>query len=460
MGLDFGGIRMEASIFKDGVEHVLGLPNLPYLTEVDVEFGLGFIPAIRITLSPPYREAIAILDSKLLTATEAVVKVRFGYIGSKQFTPSFVGILQKPEVRFGADMSITLIAMGIPICMTGIESGAVYKNATRRSIVKSIFGKYGLVLDETLSTRKNKKWGGDLVVAPDLVTVSQAFKSDWMLAMSLIQVSGLIGQSVGDHKFRVASLDDNIFGSIPTKTFKMYAVPDSDKQIYPMIGFSSRTAAVYMPGGARALLMQGIDPHTKENVELNIAAATSSPLGGKTDTVSSGRTGKGHPDATKTIAYTAEDGSTVKIQKAIDRAKGETGKKMPGDPSDARSKSVAEAEAVLKEFMGTGGDYGVAGGIEGVIESGLGVADLVPGEVVAAEGVSSLFDTAYAVFKIHHTVSASGFTTTLTGISNNYPFPSAIEVGDIVRYDAGVAPVGTQESPGQDRIQVSAEAVA
>jgi len=116
---------------------------LSYVTEMSVELQLAFLPIISVTLTPPYRDAIAFLDSPLIEWCRSVLEVRFGYAGGAPegavLSPVFSGHILKPDVSLGPDCTITLKAQGIG-AFSAVRQQQLqqFDNKTRREIITEL----------------------------------------------------------------------------------------------------------------------------------------------------------------------------------------------------------------------------------------------------------------------------------------------------------------------------------
>jgi len=123
-----------------------GLRNtraLAFVQEISIEIQLAHLPIIQVQLTPPYRDAINFLDSELMEWGNSVLEVQFGYIsntsGTAVLSAVYSGILLKPEVSLGSDVTITLNAQGVGGFSAVRQSGSrTFVNATREDMIRAV----------------------------------------------------------------------------------------------------------------------------------------------------------------------------------------------------------------------------------------------------------------------------------------------------------------------------------
>ncbi len=159
-----GGKRypLWAGIKKEDVETAkLGTTAaLAFVQEVSIELQLAFLPLIKVTLAPPYRDAINLLDSHLMEwAGGSRLEVQFGYLSSTTgdaiLSNVFTGVMTKPEIQFGADCVITLSAQGVSgFSATRQQGKRTFRDMTRYEIIQ-------IIAEGRIQTEAKKyEWGG------------------------------------------------------------------------------------------------------------------------------------------------------------------------------------------------------------------------------------------------------------------------------------------------------------
>jgi hypothetical protein len=116
---------------------------LSFLQELTIENNLGNVPKITAILSPPYLDAINLLDSGLIEWGSSRLEVFYGYLSNttneKCVSTIFSGILIQPDIQFGVDVTVTLNAQGVSSFGATRQGGTrTFKNATRKDIIEAI----------------------------------------------------------------------------------------------------------------------------------------------------------------------------------------------------------------------------------------------------------------------------------------------------------------------------------
>lgn len=124
-------------------KEIQGTKALAFLSELTVEVQLAYLSKITATLTPPYRDAINLLDSNLMNWGTARLEVQFGYISNTStntiLSPIFTGVLLKPDVTLGQEPTITLNAQGVSGLFATRQSGTrVFNSRTRIDIIRTI----------------------------------------------------------------------------------------------------------------------------------------------------------------------------------------------------------------------------------------------------------------------------------------------------------------------------------
>jgi hypothetical protein len=143
------------------------LKCLSYVRDVTCVINLGYNSKLSVTLTPPFEEGLAFLNSELIQWGIGHLMMSIGYStgsGNNQTLP-MGGFIQKPEVKIGRDIQITLHAMGVgyhlqnsgdtfgdPKILNGVYSEAV--------AVKKILERYNSAI---LSNSEGDDTGGLLI---------------------------------------------------------------------------------------------------------------------------------------------------------------------------------------------------------------------------------------------------------------------------------------------------------
>jgi len=393
------------------------LHSLSFLTELSVELQLAYLPIITATLAPPYREAIAFLDSPLIEWGRSVLEVQFGYTGGAPDGPilshPLSGVLLKPEVNLGDQPTITLHAQGIGgFSATRQEGNRTFSRRTRREIIEelakgpnatmkrnlkidfSAFGQRardfdafgGLIFDEDGQDADDV--AGRLLL-DEKISYAQGGLTDWMAIWMLVRQSQCWMSLVGDtlHIFP----RNSALSAEPKYALRLFDYPRGQlgprAGCFPILSVSSPTSAVYLPGALWGVTARGVSSKEREPV-----AVTTTEENAKL-----ARTGK------KAIGPKGDAGNPEPNKDTGDGLAQLTGVDPMGP------KVLAEQQAAYAEF------HQDAMGVKLEAETML-IPDLIPGEVVSVSGVGQRLEGNYAILKATYTVPA--FTMKLELISN------------------------------------------
>lgn len=378
--------------------------QLPFMTSLTVDDNLGNVPAITATLSMPYSVGIPFLDSSLAQWSEATLSVQLGYTNNQgQFTdsaPVYEGLTLKPTIEIGANINYTFVAHGIGGFQLARVEVSTVKAKKRIDIIRELLAG---VENATLNSESLAKALADPISAPLLQAEVPQFVPGGRTAIQLIW--SLLRESQCWMTFRnkqgeQARSELHVVprGSVNSRNTHLFSLfgsqggvigPNaSGGGIYPILSVQSPTMAVYLPGGVEALT-RGVS--TKQSRGTNGAPQTQQNVI-KATNASSGQ-GSIQPN-----------GSTVRSAVADISS--------PGLPEQVKS----EIERVRSSI-----------GVNLEVQT-LGVPDLIPGQVVAVDGLGQLLSGPgmnYTVFTVSHTYSDAGFTTRWTGVSNVFPYVPA-----------------------------------
>jgi hypothetical protein len=381
-----------------------GTFSLPFVTELSVELQLAYLPIIKLTLTPPYRNAIDFLNSRLIEWGQSTLEVQFGYVqqqssgsGRAVLSPVYSGILLKPEVQQGQDTTIVLNAQGVGGFAAVRLDGNLTIKASRREVVKQLTQKFGLEIDDSeilkLSTTQAS------VVAEwnkTPIDFAQGGDSYWSAMIKTIRSGGFFTYLLGNTlKVLPASF---VFGSAPSKLFRLYdfaggrlGPADSNNsginRVLPILSFSSPTMAVYLPGSARGFFSQDVNSFDRKEIKKFIGDAD----------VATPRTGKGAADIKNSKTFPAANTAT-----------GDGAEHYPGDPSDAQFVQQVKAEYAAQSTL-----MGVQLNMETI-----GDPTVLPGMVGAVRGLGQRLSGNYSIFKVTSKIGSGGFTMDLETVSN------------------------------------------
>jgi hypothetical protein len=396
--------------------------SLPFLQEVTVEIQLAYLPIMKATLTPPYRDAINFLNSQLVEWGQSQLEVQFGYLGaltsavgasqaqaSVVLSPAYKGILLKPEIQMGQDIVITLNAQGVGgFAAVRQKSNRTIRNATPKQLVEYICKPLRLEIDdkelraykpETSVLARISGSDQDALNAWEKQPVpawTQGGDDHWTAILKITRNIGLHVYLL-DNKLKILSAA-MIFSSAPQRIFRLHDFPqgrlglaDSGRAgsspVMPILSASSPTMAVYLPAGSQGFYSQDIKSSDRSEVKKFVGDKEVSPA----------RTDKGAASISNPETFPEADPET-----------GENAEIYPGDPSDEQFVNQVKSEyASLTTGMG----------IQLTLES-LGDPTLLPGTVIDVKGLGNKIDGNYAILKITHTIGSGGYTMSLECVSN------------------------------------------
>ena len=382
-----------------------GIHSLSYVSEIRVEVMLGYISTITVTLTPPMREAQAILNASpsIVEFGQSVIQVQFGYLGeggSATLSPVFEGLMLKPDISMGTDITITLRGQGTSAVSASRQEGNLTGKNTRREWIKT------LAMGRNLNQARNVKIdfsdadadSETRLLLDTEVEISQSYQSDYWMVWQLVKASKCWMVERGGTwdiisrkgtRMREPVRDLVWFGAGGGR------VGPSDGS-YPILSMSSPTMAMYIPGAVRGVAVKGMDPKERKLVEKSVSATSGAPLTDAHETISVDAVSSGKQAPAETSYYPgAKNGSGGQFQ--------------PGNP--VSKKVLAQAKATVE--LATA-QMGIPMNIETI-----GAPDLNPGAVVRVRGISkNRFDGNYFIIKAEHVVSSDGYSTSLETVSN------------------------------------------
>lgn len=364
------------------------LKALCFLSELQIELQLGDIPRITATLTPPYEDAIRLMDSELVEFGNSRLEVMFGYAsgtatGQAVLSPIFEGLLIKPDITIGIDSTFVLHAQGTGgYAAVNQVSYSTFSDKTRRAIISEVLARHGLTIDDAQLDRSAdsyKLWN------IDTITVAQGNKTDWFFITTLANEARTWIVYTEKGKVQFVPRNKNL-NAEPTYRLAMYQLNQGilGGDTFPILQAQTSSAAIYLPG-LRGLLLKGVDAKSKKSVQQIIDDKL----------VRTNRTDKGGADIQNNPGFTDPN------------AKGGFNA-FPGDPASDAAK--AQAVAAFDNF-------GPAMGIPLDIET-LGAPNLSPGDIVQVDGMGLRLNGNYGVFKVTHTLSNSGYVSALKLVSN------------------------------------------
>lgn len=385
-----------------------GTSSLSFVSEFTVEMQLAYLPIIKVTLTPPYSDAINFLDSRLIEWGQSQLEIQFGYLakstnptggynGRAILSPVYTGILLKPEVQLGQDVVITLSAQGVGGFAAVRQEGNLTVRTTRKKIVTTLMARFGVEIDDSEISKVSATQEG--VVAEwskKLIDFSQSGDTYWTAVLKVIREAGFHSYLLGNTlKILPASF---VFSSAPTKLFRLYdfsggrlgPIDGGDhgpNRVYPILSASSPTAAIYLPGSSQGFFCQDVNSFSREEIKKLVGE----------DVVTPPRTDQGAAAVINPNTLPAADTKT-----------GEGAEMFPGDPSNEQFVQQLKSEYAAQSTLM---------GVQLSLET-LGDPSLMPGTVLAVRGLGARLSGNYSTLKVTNTINSSGYAMTLEVVSN------------------------------------------
>lgn len=359
----------------------LTFDTLAFVSDVSVDLGMGVIPTISMTITPPLDLARKFIDSELIQWSTSALEVQFGYVlGQNEpiISPPYVGITSAPDVSFGTDISITFKAAGRAGFYLASEGASGIKVKKPRiehvnDLVKAVGAKRGTdVLDEV--AKQNLKTEEEIVTATQSylnLIYEIARKCGCWLDLSkdevrLVSFSQLV---VSEPKAILAYFD----------SVGAYGPGSTSPGVYPILSASSNSSFLYMGHYAQDAIQKAQDK----------SAGT--------------KTTEGKQEA--------KDAASQSKAQPAKKDKQSRSSKRTAPPASKKDTDAATAKQDAEvEMQHTQTDAG--SGLELEVST-LGFPDILPGMNVEVIGLGKRIDAPYSVFKVSHKLSASGFETSL-----------------------------------------------
>lgn len=392
---DTGGATVDPSLGSFGDQILAGLPCVE---SVDIDITNGLNSQLTVNIGLPFEIGVDVLRSALLRIGN-VIECQVGYPRIGRFLPWISALAIRPEVRISPDEGLTATINGQGgafIALRGSRT-AVYENLSYADILRQILneevyeGRITLSLPDRLDDADDP-----LYLTRE--SVSQSAQSDWFFIQYIVRSSNCDAwmepsqEQSGLQVLRVERRAD-IFGRSPRYVFMMRGNPDFDVS-FPILDFETQAEGVWLPGSSTSVRTIEVNPDTLEVIEVvSDRATTSIPA-----------TADAAPDPNAGGAV--EDTSTHLAHPVGDTSAGDTLYVSARDPRGV----ATVAEVHLTESLARGA------GVQVTITT-IGIPDLLPGEIIAIQGMG-MFDAFYAVQKVTHRVSAEEWSMTLELLNN------------------------------------------
>lgn len=360
--------------------------TLSFVESVTVTLGLGYIPQMEVVLSPPFEEGRKLMESDLVDYISSDLTVTFGYysgtLGSYQ-SPTFRGILQKPDISFGEEFTISFTAAGKAGYTAA--SNTVTKSAPKKQRRIHISD---LLKELDLDPAENE-WELDSYALSRLqqeIPLSYAGKTVLSCVYELARECGCwlnLVTTEGTSKVKLTSMS-KIVGNAPVATLAFHDFHSQQVGpqigVFPIISASTDTAGIYLGGNAKTFARAGVDKDTRESKSAEVTPRDIAVTGNK----ESNQIGVSDPAKSKKL-----------------------------DPSSSHEVDAQDAAKEL-EMISHANQIGIELKLECV-----GVPSLLPGQIVQVVGLSARIDDKYVVRSLTHTISGDGFNTSIDLFQNS-----------------------------------------
>lgn len=377
--------------------------DLPFVNEVNVKMQLAGVPIISAKLCLPIEEGRRFLDSTLVAwgggpgggpELEVILGYARGPNGRPVFTaPAYRGLLLKPEVTIGADITITLQAQGVNTSPLTTTSGRTL-TGYRSDIIRQILRGYDPDNPRrtTVDDDEVRRAGDDLQhqYFGERIEVSCGRRTDWAIIHELLWEIGCWtlwlndGLKVMPRTLRLATPPKYLLACYD---FPSGMIGEGDPPVLPLKSATSPTMGVYIVAAvASGFVSTGINTQTRQSETRTTTERSATPA----------RTGAGAagPPVSHQAPGAGADGSGMEF--------------MPGTPADQLTRNQAQQEFTAMQSQ--------AG--RKLSAETLGVIDLFPGDILGVRGLGRRVDTEYAVLTMNQNVSTTGFTTKVEMVSN------------------------------------------
>jgi len=380
------------------------LPN--YAASLNIEAMIGAALKFSLTLTPPYEDAVKILENRLV-GYATLVKVQWGYTSNTTanniLSDIFVFQNQFPQVEFGQDITITLSGFDL-------VSGAGMRNTSKviysRTAFPTDFSLLVAILSKTkLQVDISKVPPDSTLFVPQLFppTIEQS-TTDWQFIRRLLADNNLAGHAQGA-VFKVYS--PNKLGNEEIAYRFLWRLQPETKRDIPMMSFNGNPLPqLFMPPEARSLRALTSDPDSGSTSGEDMTAAglaDQQNVGETTDNSEEDPTN----NATSLASDEADDGETDDDE--------EIGAPVTTRPEPRPNVDVGTVHSRPSQLsMGDERAKGVARGAAFFANATAsltapGMPDLLPPMLVRVDGVSSLFSGPYLVKSVKHTLDTSGY---------------------------------------------------
>jgi len=404
-----------------GTEGDALINGLPCVESVTITMGPGLNSKLTVALAMPFDIGLKVLSSPLLRIGNKI-ECQIGYTKAGRFMPWISAMSAKPEVNINPEdgLSVTLNGEGGAFIALRNSRSTVYENRSYADILEAI-------------TSRTEYSGIDLLL-PDSTgsedelyrlreQTSQGNQSDWFFIQHLARTANCDAwmepsrDRDGRQTLQIVRRS-TAMEKAPRFTFLMRGNANFDTH-FPILEFDSPAEGTWLPGSATSVGVGGFDVSTggvfglvvaRGNATPVAAAPTAPPAGSLAATLAVIDSAFDIPATNESIAGTGSTTiSETNIQLAIVVDPDNVGEFLHVSERDQRGAAAVATAHQTEAAIAHGGIH--------VTITTIGIPDLFPGETVEVHGVG-LFDGAYLVQNITHTVAAGDWSMTVEILSN------------------------------------------
>jgi hypothetical protein len=375
----------------------------PWVTAVTAQLNGTTVNQVSVSLEMPFRAGIKFLESGLLTNGNYLA-VRVGYLKDGWMSPWFTGRMAGPSVTIDASgVSLTISAQGAGGEALLTSSGRSWGPMSRWDIIKKLADEHKVEVYDKDGSAEAK------LSQQTNFSAQQSGANDWIFMRRIceevgVRILGGINPETNRACFRLVDLT-TAFGAEPVRTFVAMGNFDTSKNRYPILSFAIETppGTLFTDAAMKGARLLAVD----EFGEL----------------VEEGATTKDLPDqATAEGSMDDSDDAT--------EADPDTGLPNGGSPDKGGADDEGAGVIITDAPEGANKDF-----VYSTLQAGqMGfpatqVTITVPGipnaqcyELFKVEGLGAMFDGLYLTLDVQHSVSSSGFDTTIKAVRNAIGF--------------------------------------
>lgn len=479
------------------------LADIAYVQDISIQIGLALNSKVSLTLTPPLEEGLELIHSPLLNWGGSMLEVKIGYStggpvgvglsGNDLTLQSFGGLVMKPDVRIGQDITITINALGVAYGMnlSHMTTARTFPAGwSPWQAVRETLKTFNYDIDDSnvfdsdipsdardpnnanalpffkpvpLGTKVLTN-GYSVSLEEEYASIDKGPRNDWWFIRETIKNYGLdmiiIDQQVKIRDPQAWKMEK------PKFTFVMQGNLDtginSNDRIYPILEFNTPSYFVWLANGSGGLLQSDVSFDKKQELT---AIYTSAKPKSSSDQSENQTTTIQNPSAfiSSGIAAAEKFLSQATVKKdPVDVTRSGTGAAdATGSTNDAASVFPGSPEdSAADQAIGEYRNYSHSRGIQAEITS-LGIPELMPATVIYVDGMAppdtpvdkAWFDGPYGIMLVEHNIGTSGMVTKFRALKNFIPTDMQGATDEVSGQVSQAGPDSTQ-SP-DDNVQVS-----